>query len=77
MDLQWEALTREFPVLDDIVDRGAGAEILLPPDMRSQLIQLYRNYVSEWDTVKSEIAVDRSNQRGKQHLLNRHSVKAQ
>jgi hypothetical protein len=77
MDIQWEALTREFPVLDDIVDRGAGAEGLLPADMRSHLIQLYRSYVSEWDTVKYQIAVDRSNQRGKQHLLNRHAVKAQ
>jgi Queuosine biosynthesis protein QueC len=77
MDLHWEALTREFPVLDDIVDRSAGAEGLLPADMRSHLIQLYRSYVAEWDTVRSQIAVDRSNQRGKQHLLNRHAVKAQ
>ncbi|MEG4281563.1 7-cyano-7-deazaguanine synthase [Microcoleus sp. A006_D1] len=77
MGIQWEALTREFPVLDDIVDRGAISESLLPADMRSHLIQLYRNYVSEWDTVKSEIAVDRLNQHGKQQVLNRHAVKAQ
>lgn len=77
MDIQWEALTREFPVLDDIVDRGAGAESLQPADMRSHLIQLYRSYVSEWDTVKSHISVDRSNQRGKQQVLNIHAVKAQ
>jgi len=77
MDLQWEALTREFPVLDDIVDRGAGAEILLPPDMRSQLIQLYRTYVSEWDTVKSQIAVCPLNQCGKQQISNRNAVNVQ
>ncbi len=77
MGLQWEALTREFSDLDDIVDRSAVAESLLPVDMRSRLIQLYRSYVSEWDTVKSQIAVDRLNQRGKQQVSNRNAVKVQ
>jgi hypothetical protein len=77
MDLQWEALTREFPVLDDIVDRSAGAESLLPIDMRGQLIQLYRTYVSEWDTVKSQIAVCPLNQGGKQQVSNRNAVNVQ
>lgn len=77
MDLQWEALTREFPVLDDIVDRSAGAESLLPIDMRGQLIQLYRTYVSEWDTVKSQIAVCPLNQCGKQQVSNRNAVNVQ
>ncbi len=77
MDLQWEALTREFPVLDDIVDRSAGAESLLPIDMRAQLIQLYRTYVSEWDTVKSQIAVCPLNQCGKQQVSNRNAVNVQ
>ncbi|CBN53544.1 MULTISPECIES: 7-cyano-7-deazaguanine synthase [Kamptonema] len=54
--LQWEAMTREFSVLDDIVDRSAVAENLLPADMRSRLIQLYHTYVSEWEAVESKIA---------------------
>ena len=43
-------------MLDDIVDRTAMAENLLPADMRSRLIQLYQNYVSEWNAVESQIA---------------------
>ncbi|MHC5597313.1 MAG: 7-cyano-7-deazaguanine synthase [Nostoc sp.] len=53
---QWEALTRRFSDLEDIVDRTATAENLLPVDMRGQLIQLYQSYVSEWDTVESRIS---------------------
>ena len=52
----WITLTKKFPVLDDIVDRTAMAENLLPADMRSRLIQLYQNYVSEWNAVESQIA---------------------
>jgi Queuosine biosynthesis protein QueC len=68
--LQWEALTKEFPELDDIVDRGAVAENLLPADMQTRLIQLYRSYVSEWDAVESQIAVGLLNQDGKQQASN-------
>ncbi|MFB2976397.1 7-cyano-7-deazaguanine synthase [Microseira sp. BLCC-F43] len=68
--LQWEAMTKEFPELDDIVDRGAVAENLLPADMQTRLIQLYRSYVSEWDAVESQIAVGLLNQRDKQQALN-------
>jgi hypothetical protein len=77
MDLQWEALTREFPVLDDIVDRSAEVENLRPIDMRNRLIQLYRSYVSEWDKVKSQIAVCPLNQCGKQQVSNRNAVNVQ
>lgn len=77
MGLQWEALTREFPVLDDIVDRCAEVENLLPIDMRNRLIQLYRSYVSEWDTVKSKISVRSLNQCGKQQVSNRNAVTVQ
>ncbi|WP_016951076.1 7-cyano-7-deazaguanine synthase [Anabaena sp. PCC 7108] len=52
----WITLTKRFPVLDDIVDRTAMAENLSPADMRSRLIQLYQNYVSEWNAVESQIA---------------------
>ncbi|EDX75939.1 hypothetical protein MC7420_5373 [Coleofasciculus chthonoplastes PCC 7420] len=55
---QWEALTREFLQLDDIVDRSAAAENLLPADMQSRLIKLYQTYVAEWDTVESRIAAE-------------------
>lgn len=63
-NFQWEALTRKFPELDDIVDRSAVAEKLLPSDMQNRLIQLYRTYVSEWNAVESHIAAG---------LLNKHS----
>jgi len=74
--LKWEALTQEFPVLDDIVDRGAVAESLLPIAMQSRLIQLYQSYVSEWDAVESQIAVGLLNT-GKQQASNRRAVNAQ
>jgi hypothetical protein len=75
--LQWEALTRTFPELDDIVDRSAEAESLLPADMRDRLIQLYRTYVSEWDAVESRIAVGLLNKRSDQQALDRCLVTTQ
>ncbi len=54
-DTTWKNLTKKFPDLDDIVDRTALAENLLPADMRIRLIQLYQNYVSEWNAVESQI----------------------
>lgn len=77
VNLQWEALTRKFPELDDIVDRSAVAESLLPADMRGRLIQLYRTYVSEWDAVESQIAVGLLNKRSDQQASDRCLVAAQ
>jgi 7-cyano-7-deazaguanine synthase in queuosine biosynthesis len=62
LNLQWESLTRRFPDLDDIVDRTAMAEILLPADMQKHLIRLYQAYVTEWDVVEAHISVDLLNQ---------------
>jgi hypothetical protein len=53
---QWEAITRRFSALDDIVDRGSKAENLSNVEMQKRLIQLYRKYVTEWDDVKSELS---------------------
>ena len=58
LTLQWEALTRRFPELDDIVDRTALAENLLPVDMQKHLVRLYQAYVAEWDAVEPHISVD-------------------
>ena len=55
-DLRWEALSREFPILDDVVDRTAILEKLSAAEMHSQLVQLYQNYVSEWDAVRDQLA---------------------
>lgn len=55
-DFQWEALTREFLTLDDIVDRSAETEGLSPGDMRKLLLGLDRSYVYEWKTVEKSIA---------------------
>lgn len=61
-NLQWESLTRRFLELNDIVDRTAMAEKLLPVDMQKQLIRLYQTYVAEWDTVESHVSADFLNQ---------------
>ncbi|WP_346290142.1 7-cyano-7-deazaguanine synthase [Sphaerothrix gracilis] len=55
---QWESLTRRFPDLDDIVDRTHEIEGLKPPEMRKNLIRLYRTYVLEWDAVEPQISRD-------------------
>ena len=71
---QWEALTREFPRLDDIVDRSAVPENFLPADMQSRLIKLYRTYVAEWDTVESRIAAELLDQDSDQQVSDRLSL---
>ncbi|MEW6493745.1 MAG: 7-cyano-7-deazaguanine synthase [Cyanobacteriota bacterium] len=76
-NFQWEALTREFLALDDIVDRSAAAEKLLPAEMQSRLIKLYRTYVVEWDTVESRIAaelLDKNSERQASSELSLHKV---
>jgi len=52
----WEKLTREFPILDDIVDRSAKAEELSPGQMRKYLIELYKTYVREWETFEPQLS---------------------
>ena len=75
--LQWEALTGEFPVMDDIVDRSIMAEGILPTIMQNHLIQLYRTYISEWDAVASRIATGLTNEHGNQQVSNRCLTTAQ
>lgn len=50
---QWEALTHEFPVLDDIVDQISTTENLSPANLQGQLLQLYQTYVAEWEAVEA------------------------
>jgi Queuosine biosynthesis protein QueC len=76
-DEPWKTLTRKFPVLDDIVDRTAVAENLLPADMRSCLIQLYKNYVSEWNAVESQIADGLLNKGSYQKASSKYVVSSQ
>jgi len=56
-ETQWELITREFPILDDIVDNCSKSEELSISDMRKRLILLYQSYVTEWDIVKSQLSV--------------------
>lgn len=56
-ETKWEQITREFPMLDDIVDNCSKSEELTISDMRKRLILLYQNYVTEWDTVKPQLSV--------------------
>jgi len=55
IDIQWETMTRGFPILDDIVDRTAEIENISITDMQSSLLNLYQTYVSEWNIVVKSI----------------------
>jgi 7-cyano-7-deazaguanine synthase in queuosine biosynthesis len=76
-DNPWKNLTKKFPVLDDIVDRTAMAENLLPADIQSRLIQLYQNYVSEWNVVETQIAEGLLNKGSYQKASSRYVVSSQ
>jgi len=75
-NLQWASLTRRFPELDDIVDRTAMAENLLPADMQKHLLRLYQTYVTEWNAVESHISVALLNQISDRHKVADHRVAA-
>lgn len=76
-DEPWEILTKKFPILDDIVDQTAVAEDLRPGDMQNLLIQLYQNYVFEWNAVESQIAEGLLNKQGDQKASSRYVVSSQ
>lgn len=57
---QWQALSLEFPTLEDIVVRCAEVENLSPYVMQQKLICLYQAYATEWDTVKAQISASLS-----------------
>ena len=57
LEIQWKNLACKFPVLDDIVDNCSIVEKLTTSDMKSKLIRLYQNYVTEWNDVKSQLSV--------------------
>ncbi|GFE72039.1 7-cyano-7-deazaguanine synthase [Chroococcus sp. FPU101] len=61
-NLQWASLTQRFPELDDIVDRVAITENLMPTDMQKYLIRLYQTYIAEWNIVGFRISADILNQ---------------
>jgi Queuosine biosynthesis protein QueC len=73
-EVQWEALTRKFPILDDIVDLCCAVENLTTLDMQSKLIRLYQNYVAEWDDVKSQLSVNLINSRDSESLYRDWSI---
>lgn len=56
-EIQWRNLAYKFPDLDDIVDNCSMVEKLTISEMKIKLIRLYQNYVSEWNTVKSQLSV--------------------
>ncbi|MGB3534095.1 MAG: 7-cyano-7-deazaguanine synthase [Microcoleaceae cyanobacterium] len=76
-NLQWVALTQKFPILDDIVDRTASIEKLLPTEMQSRLIQLYQTYVAEWNIVKSQMATGLVNKQSGSQVLDKYSLTTQ
>ncbi len=74
---QWQTLTQHFLELEDIVDRSAKAENLLPSEMQQRLIQLYQTYVSEWDAVETQISVDMLDQENNHQISDQHLVTVQ
>jgi hypothetical protein len=52
----WEALAREHPVLDDVVDRCAEGEGLGPDAMRDRLIHLLSRHSTDWDAARQTLA---------------------
>ncbi|MEH2159099.1 7-cyano-7-deazaguanine synthase [Nostoc sp.] len=76
-DEPWKTLTKKFPILDDIVDRTARAENLLPVNMQGHLVQLYQNYVSEWNAVESQIATGLLNKHSDQKASSKYVVSSQ
>lgn len=58
VNCHWKALTKRFPELDDIADRGAASENIHSSEMRERLVRLYKAYVSEWNDVESKISVN-------------------
>lgn len=72
--LPWEALTRAFPDLDDVVDQTAGEAGLAPADMRARLIRLYRTYTAEWEAVEPQLAASLLNARGDHRTSDRGPV---
>jgi Queuosine biosynthesis protein QueC len=76
-NIRWKALTQKFPALDDIVDQSADTENLQPADMQIRLIRLYQNYVTEWDTVESQIAIGLLSKRSDQQPLNKDLIATQ
>ncbi|MGK7941619.1 MAG: 7-cyano-7-deazaguanine synthase [Crocosphaera sp.] len=53
--VQWEALTRKFPDLDDIVDDIIFTNQSVRSEIQKSFLQLYSTYVDEWQTVESQI----------------------
>lgn len=64
-------------MLDDIVDQTAIVENLLPIEMQNRLIQLYRNYVSEWNAVESLISKGLLNQYSDLQISSKYTVLSQ
>lgn len=53
---RWEALARAHPVLDDIVDRCASDQGLVPEDMRSRFLDLFSRHADEWPAARPILA---------------------
>jgi hypothetical protein len=61
----------------NVVDQSAKEESLQAADMQSRLIQLYQNYVTEWDTVESQIVIGLLSKRSDQQALNKDLIATQ
>jgi hypothetical protein len=48
----WRSMAKEYPVLFDIVDWTAKEQGIVPSSIADRLLQMYRNYVDEWDAVR-------------------------
>ena len=45
----WESMVKQYPLLDEIVQKMGGAKVENQARTSTHFLTLYRNYVSEWD----------------------------
>jgi hypothetical protein len=48
----WHSLSKRYPILQEIADQVARREALAPVVPVEQLLQLYKCYILEWDSIQ-------------------------
>lgn len=48
----WYSISKQYSVLHEIIEQMAKQESIAPSVLVEQLLQLYKRYVHEWDSVQ-------------------------
>ncbi len=46
----WQGMVKQYPLLDEIVQKMGGTQVENQVKIGTQFLSLYHNYVSEWDS---------------------------